>query len=319
MEPIIAIDFGGTHIRAALFPSDSPSPERQVKIQTRAEDGPQAVLDRIEEAIRDVLPADTGGLRIGIASPGPLDPFRGVVLSMANLPGWQDIPIAADISSRFGCPVVVNNDANLAALGEWKHGAGRGVNDLIYLTISTGIGGGVVTHSHLLLGANGLGGELGHMTVVRDGPRCGCGQRGHIEAVASGPSVARYVRQRLEAGEHSIMRDMVDEIKKIDAIIVGEAAKHGDALAIEAIKKAGQAIGSHLASLVHAFNPARIIIGGGFSQVGEFLFEPIKQALRDEVIHPAYIDSLEVLLAELGDDAGLIGAMVLARQARDES
>ncbi len=314
MDPIIAIDFGGTHIRAAYFPNDLPLPGQQIKIPTRAEAGPQAVLDRIEKAIKSVLPSDPSGLRIGIASPGPLDPFRGMVLSMANLPGWKDVPIAMEISSRFNCPVVVNNDANLAALGEWKHGAGKGVEDLIYLTISTGIGGGVITHGHLLLGANGLGGELGHMTVVRDGPRCGCGQRGHIESIASGPSIARYVRRRLEAGQPSMMIDMIDDIDEIDAVIIGHAAKNGDALAIDAIEKAGQAIGSHLASLVHVFNPARIIIGGGFSQVGESLFEPIKQTLSAEVIHPAYLDSLEVLSAELGDDAGLIGAMVLARQ-----
>jgi glucokinase len=314
MIPVIAVDFGGTHIRAAFFPSAATDPSQQTKIKTLAEDGPNAVLDRIEGAIKTVAPTKRKGLRIGIAAPGPLDPFKGIILSTPNLPGWENVPLADEISTSFDCPVVINNDANLAALGEWKHGAGQGCNDLIYLTISTGIGGGVITQGQLLLGAHGLAGELGHMTVVPKGPRCGCGQLGHLEAIASGTSIARIARERLEAGESSILSEMVSDYADVDAVILGQAAGEGDPFAYSIIENAGKAIGSHLASLVHAFNPTRIVIGGGLSQLGDLLFSPVRKAIKDEIIHPAYLQNLEVQSAELGDNAGLIGAMVLARQ-----
>ncbi len=315
MIPVIAVDFGGTHIRAAFFPSENIKPTLQIKIDTHAEEGPAVVIDRIESAIREVAPTLQEGVRIGIAAPGPLDPFRGIILKTPNLPGWDHIPLADEISKRMNCPVVLNNDANLAALGEWKHGAGRGVDDLIYLTISTGIGGGVITQGRLLLGANGLAGELGHMRVEQDGPFCGCGQQGHIEAIASGLSIARIVRDRLKAGEASILRDMITNLDELTAEDIGKASEQGDTLAISAIANAGTAIGSHIASLLHAFNPACIIIGGGLSQLGDLLFTPIQQTITEQIIHPAYLHQLEVVPAELGDDAGLIGAMVLARQS----
>jgi glucokinase len=314
MFPVVAVDFGGTHIRAAFFPDEKPKPGVQTKVKTLADKGSEVVLDRIESAIRTVLPEECPDLRIGIASPGPINPFTGVVLAAPNLSDWEDVPLTEDMSARFNCPVVLNNDANLAALGEWKYGAGRGVDDLLYLTISTGIGGGVISQGNLLLGASGLAGELGHMTVGIEGPVCGCGQSGHIEAYASGPSMARIAKERLKEGETSILSEMVRDLEDLGPELIGEAAQRGDMLAKSVIEDAGRAIGSHLASLVHAFNPARIVIGGGVSQLGDLLFNPIRQTLVDEVIHPAYLIDLEVKPTELGDDAGLIGAMILARQ-----
>jgi glucokinase len=314
MIPVIAVDFGGTHIRAAYFPPESIKFTQHAKIDTEAEEGPKAVIDRVEKAIQSVARFPQEGLRIGIAAPGPLDPFKGIILSTPNLPGWDDVPLADEISKRFNCPVVLNNDANLAALGEWKHGAGRGVDDLIYLTISTGIGGGVISQGRMLIGAHGLAGELGHMRVVQNGPLCGCGQYGHIEAIASGLSIARNVRHRLEAGEESVLWERVKNLNDLTSVVIGEAAEDGDALAISAIENAGKAIGSHIASLIHAFNPVRVIIGGGLSQLGDLLFTPIRQTIPELVIHPGYLQNLEVVPAELGDDAGLIGAMVFARQ-----
>jgi glucokinase len=315
MLPVIAVDFGGTHIRSAFFPAESDQPSKQTKIDTIAKEGPAAVIRRIVGAIEDVAPSDREMLRIGIASPGPLDPFRGIILSTPNLPGWDNIPLADEISQYMHCPVVVNNDANLAALGEWKYGAGRGVNDLIYLTISTGIGGGVISQGQMLLGAHGLAGELGHMRVVQDGPSCGCGQQGHLEAIASGLSITRIVRERLRKGEKSSLDDWIEDLDQLDMVAIGNAAAKADALAISAIETAGKAIGSHIASLIHAFNPLRIIIGGGLSQLGDLLFIPVWQGLSEEVMHPAYLQDLELRAAELGDDAGLVGAMILARQS----
>jgi glucokinase len=314
MFPVAAVDFGGTHIRAAYFPDEKPQPGQRTKEKTYADEGSDAVIKRIVGAIHSVLPSDHDGLRIGIASPGPLNPFTGIIFDTPNLPGWENVPLADEISAHFSSPVVINNDANLAALGEWKHGAGRGVDDIVYLTISTGIGGGVISQGQLFLGASGLAAELGHMKVVAGGPECGCGQYGHIEAIASGPSITRIARERLHTGEVSILSDMVSDLDELQPEMLGQAADNGDKLALSVIENAGNAIGSHLASLVHAFNPARIVIGGGVSQLGDLLFTPIRQTLADEIIHPAYSQNLEVKPAELGDDAGLIGAMILARQ-----
>jgi glucokinase len=314
MLPVIAVDFGGTHIRSAFFPRESDQPFKQTRIETEAEEGPKAVIHRIICAIEEVAPSDRESLRIGIASPGPLDPFRGMILSTPNLPGWDNIPLAEEISRVLHCPVSMNNDANLAALGEWKYGAGRGVNDLIYLTISTGIGGGVISQGQMLQGAHGLAGELGHMRVVQDGPFCGCGQQGHIEAIASGLSITRIVRDRLRSGEKSSLKERIEDLDQLDMVAIGDAAKDGDILAHSAIETAGKAIGSHIASLIHAFNPVRIIIGGGLSQLGDLLLVPIWEGLSKEVMHPAYLQDLELCTAELGDDSGLLGAMVLARQ-----
>jgi glucokinase len=314
MFPVVAVDFGGTHIRAAFFPDEMPQPVKQTKVKTLADEGLEVVLGRIESAIQTVLPLDHENLRIGIASPGPIDPFTGIIFEAPNLPGWENIPLADEIISRFNCPVVINNDANLAAWGEWKFGAGRGVNDVLYLTIGTGIGGGVISQGQLLLGASGLAAELGHMKVVSDGPVCGCGQVGHIEAFASGPSMVRIAKERLQGGETSILGELVNNFDDLQPEILGRAARRGDKLSFSVIENAGKAIGSHLASLVHAFNPARIVIGGGVSQLGDLLFTPLRKTLQDEIMHPAYFINMEVRPAELGDDAGLIGAMLLARK-----
>jgi glucokinase len=183
------------------------------------------------------------------------------------------------------------------------------------LTLGTGIGGGVIIDDRMLVGAHGLAAELGHMKVVPDGPLCGCGKRGHLEAVASGPAIARRAQERLAAGEASALRTASDPDHSVTAEDVGRAALQGDLLARAVIAEAGAAIGAHLANLVHAFNPEVIVLGGGVSQIGTPLFEPIEQALRENVMHAYYLEGLRLEGAALGDDAGLIGAMVLARES----
>lgn len=309
-HPVIAVDLGGTNLRAAYFPEDSPHPAAVHKTATRAEEGPEAVLARMVQAVERVLPPRREGLRIGVGAPGPLDPFRGVVLEAPNLPGWKEVPLRDHLAARFGCPVVIGNDANLAALGEWRHGAGKGSRHLVYLTVSTGIGGGVIVDGRLLLGARGLGAELGHVDVVEGGPVCGCGQRGHLEALAAGPAIARRAKERLAAGEASSLTALGERLTARD---VSAAAEKGDRLAREVLAEAGATIGRYLASLCHVFNPEVIVIGGGVSQAGRLLFDPMEAALRDHVMHPGYLEGLRLVRAALGDDAGLVGAMVLAR------
>lgn len=312
MPLTIAVDFGGTNIRVASFDAPEPPPSTQTKTATKAAEGPQAVLERLKASIQAQLPQEKRDVRIGVGAPGPLNPRNGIILEAPNLPGWKNIPLQQTLESEFGCPVAIGNDANVAALGEWHFGAGKGTNDLIYLTISTGIGGGVIADGRLLLGAEGLAAELGHMTVDPDGPLCGCGQVGHLEAIASGTGIARRANELLAGGRSSTLQELNSEGSSITAVDVGKHAQEGDALALEVIQHAGQAIGRHLADLTHAFNPEIFILGGGVSQLGPLLFEPVREALRSHVMHQAYTRNLKVVPAALGDDAGLIGAMVLA-------
>jgi len=314
MPQIIAVDFGGTNIRAAYFPAAEPPPKKQRKSPTHASEGPEAVIARLIEAIQGMIPKKHDALRIGVASPGPLDPVRGIIYKAVNLPGWVNIPLKEKLETYFGCSVEVGNDANLAALGEWRFGAGRDTNNLVYLTISTGIGGGVIVDGRLLLGNQGLGAEVGHITVIPDGPVCGCGQRGHLEAVAAGPAIARHAMELLEAGRSSILKEKLGTTEPLTSKDVGKAAHQGDSLAIEIVEYTGEIIGRAMADLAHLFNPEIFILGGGVSQIGPLLFESIEHTLRSHVMDSAYVKDHCVLPAALGDDAGLIGAMVLASQ-----
>ena len=315
MLGFIAVDFGGTNIRAAYFPSPQPPPISQNKTATLASEGPDSVITRLIQAIESQIPKDAVDLRIGIGAPGPLDPRNGVILSSPNLAGWTNIPLRDQLSNHFGVPVFLGNDANVAALGEWRFGAGQGTDNMIYLTISTGIGGGVIADGRLLLGARGLAGELGHITIKSNGPTCGCGIKGHIEAVAAGPAIARNATVQLDAGRLSILKEALSAQGKITSADVGKAAQAGDELAMAVIEEAGFRIGHHLADLAHAFNPEVFILGGGVSLLGDLLFEPIRHSLREHIMDPAYLDGVGVLPAALGDDAGLVGAMVLASQS----
>lgn len=312
MPGAIAVDFGGTNIRAAYFAANEPPADVQRKVPTGASDGPDIVVRRLIETIEGVLPGDMRCPRIGIGAPGPLDPRRGIILDAPNLPGWINIPLRQRMESHFGCPVALGNDGNLAALAEWRYGAGRGSENVLYLTWGTGIGGGVIADGHLLLGYRGLAAEVGHMQVDPQGDRCGCGQIGHLEAIAAGPAIARSARARIESGEPSTLatRPGVESIGGTD---VGRAALAGDALALSVLETAARAIGRHLASLAHAFNPEIIVVGGGVSELGRIVLEPMESALREHVMHRAYLDGLRFAPAELGDEAGLIGALIIAR------
>jgi glucokinase len=313
MPAVVAVDLGGTSTRAAYYPRGEPPAQAQHKLPTPSGVGAEAILDCIVQAIETVLPMGKRPERIGVGAPGPLDPYRGIVLDAPNLSGWINFPLRDRLRDRYGCPVAVGNDANLAALAELAFGAGRGAKHLIYLTISTGIGGGVISDGKLLLGKRGLAAELGHMIARADGARCGCGQYGHLEAIAAGPAIARAARERLQSGEPSSLLSLPGSPESITAQDVGRAALQGDPLARSVLEDAGLAIGRHLASLVHAFDPEVIVLGGGVSMIGALFFEPIERALRQHVMHPAYLDGLRLAPAELGDEAGLIGAMILAR------
>jgi glucokinase len=260
------------------------------------------------------MPAKREGIHIGIGSPGPLDPNAGIIFKAPNLHGWTDIPLEARLEERLGCTVHLGNDANLAALGEWKFGAGKGSSHMVYLTISTGIGGGVIVDDQLLLGSRGLAAELGHITMQPDGARCGCGIKGHIEALASGTAIARKANERLQKGAKSTLQNILKEKGTVNAVDVGVAAANDDVFALNLISETGSLLGHFLADLAHVFNPETFVLGGGVSQLGDMLFKPIRASFEEHLMDPAYAENVHILPAALGDDAGLVGAMVLANQ-----
>ena len=315
----IGVDIGGTNIRAARFAPESQIPEHKVRHPTLAAEGLEAVLDRIETAIREVAGEELSSVAgIGIVAPGPIDPYSGLLLKAANLPGWIDVPLRRLIEERLGRPTFLGNDANLAALGEWKFGAGRGQRDVLYLTISTGIGGGVVADGRLLLGARGLAAEVGHILAVPDGPLCGCGQHGHLEAVASGTALGRVARERLlagTAGDTRILELAGGQVEAVTGAVVGAAAMAGDALALEIVTEAGTLLGRTLASLLHAFNPGIVICGGGVSLLGELLLDPMRAAVKEYCMDDGFWRNCPIVQATLGDDGGLVGAAALAMES----
>jgi glucokinase len=306
MGTIIAVDIGGTHLRAAAYESEQFKPSAHQRINTLANE--PGVFDRMVKTIEAVWPHDDQVNAISVASPGPLDPYTGYLLSTPNIKQLDNFPLAPKLSEHFGVPAFLDNDANMACLGEWKYGAGKGHHDVLYLTISTGIGGGVVVNDRLLQGYHGLAAELGHTIVDPDGPPCSCGFNGHLESFSSGPAIVKYVLKELEAGATSSLK--LDP--NLSAKQVADAASGGDALAISAYRRAGEYLGIGIASFLHAFDPSIVIFGGGVSQVGPLLFDAFHASLRKRVFHPRYFENLKIEMAALGDDAGLLGARVLA-------
>lgn len=310
---LVAVDLGGTQIRTALC---DPRGQilRRIARPTLATEGPEAVIRRLEEAIAGAMegtPADQIA-GIGIGAPGPLNPISGIILEAPNLPGWTNVPLRSMISARFGLPTFLGNDANLAALAEYTFGAGRGRPDMIYLTISTGVGSGIIVNGEMVLGAHGLGAEAGHIIVDPTGPRCGCGHFGCLEAFASGTAIARHVVARIKAGKKTRITKMVGgDLAKVDARVVGEAAKLGDKLAIQAFQRAGKYLGIGIASLLRLFNPTMIVLGGSVTKAGALLLDPMWAAIK-EYTPAIYWEGLSVVQAALGDDVGLLGAVALA-------
>lgn len=307
MGVVIAIDIGGTHLRAAQYEPGNPESIAHERVLTRANE--PGAYDRLQALIRSVWPKRGTVLAIGAGSPGPLDPRLGIILKTPNIPEWLDFPLVRRLSTDFGVPAFLDNDGNTAALGEWKFGAARGHHDVLYITLGTGIGAGVIVDDRLMRGFHGLAAELGHIIVDPDGPPCNCGFRGHVESFCSGPAIVRYVLEELAKGINSSLK--ADQ--QPSARTIAEAAVQGDALAIAAYRRAGEYLGIAVASYLHAFDPSIVIFGGGISSVGPLLFDPFHASLKQRVFHPRYLEGLKIEKAALGDDAGLLGALALAQ------
>lgn len=312
-DPIVAVDLGGTKFRLAVCDADGRIFKQSVH-ETRAREGAEAVFARIVAAIREFVgDARIGG--IGLGAPGPLDVQRGVILQAPNIPGIDGFSIKARLEAEFGVPAFIGNDANLAALGEQRWGAGRGCAHMIYVTISTGIGGGIIVDNRLLLGARGFAGEVGHQTIDAFGPLCNCGNVGCLEALASGPAIARLALDDIRKGRASNLLDLVNrDHTKITAAVVAQAARGGDKLSKRTFERAGFYIGLGLVSLLHNFDTQRFVLGGGIAINTWDLFAPEMFKTFDKYAMKSMRDGVEIVPAQLGDDAGLVGAAALVNE-----
>ncbi|MBN1285277.1 MAG: ROK family protein [Anaerolineae bacterium] len=307
MQTIIGVDLGGTRIRAARF-DEQLNLLARTETYTRSEEGIAPTLARIMAQIETVWPGGADEVAgVGVSAPGPVDPAAGVVVAPPNLYGWHNVPLQRYVQERFDRPAALQNDANCAVLAETQQGAAVGYHHVVYITVSTGIGGGIISHGKLITGARGLGGEVGHTILVPD-----TGMHGSVEQLAAGPAIAREAGRRLKAGADSMIRDLVDgDLSRLSAKVVGQAAAQGDALAQELIAHAGRMVGVLIANLMHVLNPEIFVVGGGVSNAGDFLFEPMRKTVREFTIDTSYWRGVPIVPAQLGEDVGLIGAAAL--------
>jgi glucokinase len=316
-QPILAIDLGGTQIRAAHVSQDASVACRRA-VGTNDEEGVDAVVGRLcQLAVETRDEARAIGLSepigIGISSPGPLDPWRGVVVAPPNLAGWKDVPLVEMVEDRIGLPAFLERDTNVAVMAEWRFGAARGTRDAIYVTVSTGIGGGIVLGGRPLHGRDGTAGEIGHMTVELDGPLCGDGMPGHAEAIGSGTAIAREGRALLARRAAPGLAALVDAAEQVSAELVARAADGGDDACRAVLDRAWTAVGAMCASLVNALNPEVIVVGGSIATHRAELLPRI----RDEIDRRAFAipaRRVRVALAALGDDVSLVGSLPIVNE-----
>ena len=309
--PVVGIDLGGTQLRVAV--ADNRGRVRTVvREATEAHRGRQHVIDRIVGAVASALDQDGTLARrvsaLGIGLPGPVDPGAGLVLSPANLPGFHNVPLNRILTRATGIRSFLHHDAHLAALGEHRRGAARGASELIYVTVSTGIGAGLILSNELYAGAHGIAGEVGHIVVQRGGPRCRCGNDGCVEAIASGTGIAQAAARLAPENPDSALHGIASPT----AADVVRAARGDDELGKTILETAGAYLGVALGTLVNLFNPEVIVLGGSVLKAGSLLTRPMRRSMI-ESSWAASRKGLRIVRPALGDDVGLIGAVEFAR------
>lgn len=309
----IGIDVGGTNVKIALV-NDEGQIIYSNSVPTRAEMGYEYTVNNIKQAIYELLKEtklETKDIQgIGFGFPGQVDYKEGIVRNAPNIPGWIEIPIAKIFEDEFNIPTRVDNDVRCAALGELNYGAGKGCENLICITVGTGIGSGLIINGKLARGASNAAGEIGHIKLqMNDGPICGCGDTGCFEAFASGPAIVAMAEEYIKGGKATKYREMAGS-NPITPYIVSEAAKAGDPVAKRIFTIMGEYLGIGLAGVVNLLNPEKIIIGGGVADAGEILINPLVETLKKRAMKIAG-DTVQVVPAQLGNTAGVIGASLL--------
>jgi glucokinase len=319
-QPVIAVDIGGTKIITAIFNVDGKMRAKDIR-PTLAEEGVDTVVERFCDAIKELLKANNISMSqlraISIACAGGIDTGKGIVVTPSpHLPGWTGLPLAKIVKEKTGVATYIVNDASAAALGEQRYGAGKGIKNLVLLTLGTGIGGGIIIDGKLYLGARGGAGELGHMTVEAHGFQCGCGNTGCLEMYASGTAVARDAIERIRRGDKSSLIDMAGgNIDKITAEMVGKAAQNGDKLAQDVIAQAAYYLGVGLVNIVNIFNPEMVVIGGGMAALGEMIITPGRKMVAERAFS-INSQSVRIVTGRLGNESGVYGAAAFAFETR---
>ncbi|OGN96434.1 MAG: sugar kinase [Chloroflexi bacterium RBG_13_50_21] len=322
MKKYIGCDLGGTNLRAAIVDVELGEVLHLTIIPTLAREMHEAVMHRMANLILQVIQSaglgidDIGGIGIGV--PGVVDLDKGKTLFLPNLPGtWPHIPLADTIARHTGLPTALLNDVRAITNGEWRFGAGRGVDTLAVFAIGTGIGGGLVINGQLHLGMGGTGGELGHTMIDFNGPECGCGNNGCLETYASGPAIAAMGMKAVSQGRTTRIAELCNyDLNRITPKLIAEASQAGDEIAKDIYEKAGFYIGIAAANVCAIIGPRRIIIGGGVAKAGELLLDPIRRTVRERVrVMP--VDQVEIIPSQLGDNAGIIGVACWAAYSKD--
>jgi glucokinase len=308
----VGVDIGGTKIAAGVVSSEG---RLLNEVTYPTADTRERLLSTIAEAIMEVQRGyEVGG--VCLAVPGFILARENKVLSAANLEAIEGIPLKEELGGRTGLPVTVENDANAAAWGEFRFGVGKDIDDLVFVTLGTGVGGGIISHGVLLRGARGMGGELGHITVQPGGPRCGCGNHGCLEALASGTAIARRAREVADQRPDSALGRLAMERTPLGEDVL-DLARKGDEIALEVLREAGIWLGIGFATFVNLFDPEVIAIGGGLSEAGDLVLEPARRELRLRSTSPSR-DLVEIRKATLGARSGMLGAAALARGENGE-
>ena len=314
MKKYIGCDLGGTNLRAAIVDVDASRGAvlHHMSIPTLARDGHDAVMKRMADLFLRLIQSagiskeDIGGVGIGV--PGVLDLETGETLFLPNLPGtWPHVPLRDTIMKLTGLSTALLNDVRSITYGEWRFGAGQGVDTMAVFAVGTGIGGGLVINGQLHLGLGGTAGELGHTTIDFNGPRCGCGNYGCLEAYASGPAISAMGIKAVTQGLTTQIGDLCEyDLNRITPELIAKAAHQGDEIARDIYEQAGFYLGMAAANVCVAIGPRRIIIGGGVAQAGDLLLGPIRRTLRKRItVMP--IEQVEIVVSQLGNDAGVIG------------
>lgn len=321
-DMVLSIDLGGTKILSAVIDTTGTMLARDHSV-TPAAHGQEAVIEAIRASVERAVGqarVDLAKMRaVGIGAPGPSNPEKGILFTSPNLPGWRNVPIRDIVESLFHKRTFLINDANAAALAEHRFGAGRNTRNMIYITVSTGIGGGVIIDDRLMTGSIGTAAELGHMTINDTGPRCNCGNTGCWETLASGTALAREARNRIKEGAPSLILELAQgDTEKISARTVQEAAEQEDELARELIARTGYYLGVGLANLLNIFNPEMIVIGGGVSNIGKRLLDPALATAQKRAYAAAY-EAVRFTSPILGRNSGVMGAAAHAFEALSKS
>jgi len=315
----VGVDFGGTNIKVGVVTSTGRV-TRSLVLSTRDHATPSRFVEGLDEAIRRL--ARSEGVRrsrlrgVGVGAPGLMDGERGVITRLVNVPGgWPGLPLARLLERRLGCPCAVDNDVNVVALGEWRYGAGRGTRHSVYLTLGTGVGGGLVIDGKLLRGAAGSAGEIGHTVIDPGGPPCACGSRGCLEARIGTAAILRRARQAMRDGSRTLRRLAAQQGGRLSPALLSRAAGAGDPAARRIWRDVGVALGIALSNVMNLLNPERIVIGGGVANAWRW-FSPSMRATVRRRAFAAPRRVCRIVRASLGDRAGIVGGAILVWEQR---